>query len=900
MNSVTWDVILLGVGIGAVVLALGAWAFIRLVAVPAWFFVRSKEGKLNAVAVALIAAVVWMAYENNWKGVFVFDDDHAIVENPSIKHIRFEDFEALKEDLRSIVAYDPARTVTSLTFALNFKYSEKEWKNGAESVEKFSAVGFHAVNNYIHFIVSVLVFFVVRKIIKMYRGANYTGWAGHYFPALIAALLFAGCPVNSESVTYIVQRSESLCSMFVLAGLLCFLHARTYQAKHYGREHEGIQKSRKQAQVVRRHTFAWVAAGPVLLLVVYVILSMSLAPSGRPPTPDEVSAVQQTALYTVGALAAVYFLALVGAVAIFPRRIQWGGDLRLLEAFFYFGMAALSKQIALIFPFLLLLVEFAVLRAGRKGYMRAALKYHSLFLATFALVVILWLVLQGAPANPAIQREGKIDTGYFAQQVSNSVVLKYAGKMLLPLCLNIDPDIGPFGEQAGDKLISLEFAALVLLIIFAVWLCRYSRLAGFGLLWFFVALIPSSSVLQLADVMAEHRVYLAGMGLFMAVGVAVTEAARLVRARIGRIAAAGIVALSIGLIVAVDVGKVRERNEKYYSAVTLWGDTVKHSPDKARPYTGIGFVYMNRGSIEGVVDACNKAKADLRDYETEKSQYHVDNPKKREAVLDECKAVDRQLDGPSLELAKARVFLETAELYEQRGLWQPKIVVLPDPSVANSRWSRIQLNRVYNNLGVVYSYQSEIQKNRRDFAGILMLNEDALEANLAYAWMRALKYYGLSLGLYPLSVEALVNSSRIRWGIGLEYYAKAKAAATEEEKNKYLDYFEYEADVAATMVLRAIMVDRHAPIALQQMFILHRALALYYYNPAGPPEIVNTSEPEETREKKGLMHWRYFRWASIQYPRATKQEEAMMDQAIAHLRLKYPNEPDPFAGAAQP
>jgi len=849
------------------------------------------------VAVGLVTIVVWVAYENNRKGAFVFDDDHVIIENPSVKQIRFEEVGTLVEDLRSIVSYDPARSFTSLWFALNFRYSQKEEKGGRVSVEKFSPLLFHITNDLIHCIAALLVFFVVRRIIRMYRGD--TPWAAYYFPALIAALLFAACPVNTEAVTYIVQRSESMCSMFILAALLCFLQARAYQTRHYGRDHEEVKKSKKQAQIVRRHTFAWVAAGPILLLVIYMILSRSLAPSNRPPTPDETSAVQQKALYTTAVLAAAYFLAIIVGVTVFPRRIQWGGDLRLLASFLFFGLAVASKQIAIIFPFLLLVVEFAVLRAGRKGYMRRAVKYHSLYLATLGLGAVLWLVLQGAPTNPAIPREGQIDANYFAQQVSNSVVLKYVGKMFLPLYLNIDPDIGLFGEKSGDRLISFEFAALMMLIIFAVLLYKYSRLAGFGLFWFFIALIPSSSFFKLSDVMAEHRVYLASFGLFMAVGLAVTEAVRLVRPRMGRIVAAVIVVLCIGVIVAVDVKKIRDRNEKYCSAVALWGDTVNHSPDKARPYTGIGFEYMNRGSMESVLDALKKAKADLNAYEKEKSRHGAGDPKARADLFSECEAVTRRLENLSLELAKAKAFLETAELYDQHDLWKPKILILADPAAVYDRFGRIHLNRIYNNLGVVYSYQSEIQQSQTDFASILALDEKALAANLAYAWMQALKCYELSLGLYPLSVEALANSSKIRWSIGLEYYAKAKQATAEEERNKYLDYFENEAAVSATMVLRAIMVDPHAAIALEQMVMLHRSLAIYYYNPTGPPELINTRESQEVREKRGLMHWRYFRWASNLYPVATETEKAMMNTAIMRLQLKYPDEPEPFARAAQ-
>jgi len=58
--------------------------------------------------------------------------------------------------------------------------------------------------------------------------------------------------------------------------------------------------------------------------------------------------------------------------------------------------------------------------------------------------------------------------------------------------------------------------------------------------------------------------------------------------------------------------------------------------------------------------------------------------------------------------------------------------------------------------------------------------------------------------------------------------------------------------------------------------------------------------PQEEREKRGLMHWRYFKWVSSRYPVSNNQAEhnaimQMMMSAIMSLEGKYRDEPDPTA-----
>jgi hypothetical protein len=99
--------------------------------------------------------------------------------------------------------YNPRRIVGYFTFALNYHV-------GGTDVR-----GYHIVNLLIHLINSVLVYFLVLltfrtpyfKAVESGVGEERSGYGGGI--ALFTALLFAVHPVQTQAVTYIVQRFTS-------------------------------------------------------------------------------------------------------------------------------------------------------------------------------------------------------------------------------------------------------------------------------------------------------------------------------------------------------------------------------------------------------------------------------------------------------------------------------------------------------------------------------------------------------------------------------------------------------------------------------------------------------------------------------------------------------------------
>jgi Flp pilus assembly protein TadD len=120
------------------------------------------------------------------------------------------------------------------------------------------------------------------------------------------------------------------------------------------------------------------------------------------------------------------------------------------------------------------------------------------------------------------------------------------------------------------------------------------RAAAFGVAWFFLLLAPTSTFLPIADVLVEHRVYLASWGLFLAA--ALGGGRLLARVAPGRrTLAAGIAAGTVWAVLAVATFR---RNAVWESDLALWSDVVEKSPGKARAHLGLGGARMRRGDME--------------------------------------------------------------------------------------------------------------------------------------------------------------------------------------------------------------------------------------------------------------------------------------------------------------
>jgi hypothetical protein len=161
---------------------------------------RRRAALLSLVLVAATVAV----YANSISAPFVFDDIPVIVENQQLG--TFWPLGPVLLGVRG--APTGGRPVTSLSFHLN------------ELVAGRSPTGYHAVNILIHLIAGLTLFAVLRRMLRSAdepKGSSNAAVA----MAFAVSLLWLVHPLQTESVTYISQRAESLMGLFCLVALYC-------------------------------------------------------------------------------------------------------------------------------------------------------------------------------------------------------------------------------------------------------------------------------------------------------------------------------------------------------------------------------------------------------------------------------------------------------------------------------------------------------------------------------------------------------------------------------------------------------------------------------------------------------------------------------------------------------
>jgi Tfp pilus assembly protein PilF len=155
------------------------------------------------IAAAILAVAALAVYARSFGVPFLFDDLLAVPENPAIRTLSG----SLATSSETALA---GRPLTSLSFAAN------------HAAGGLAVGGYHAVNLAIHVLCAWLVWGVTRRLLSSSRVRADDAAAAEGL-ALAAALLWTVHPLATETVVYVVQRTESLMALCLLATLYAFL-----------------------------------------------------------------------------------------------------------------------------------------------------------------------------------------------------------------------------------------------------------------------------------------------------------------------------------------------------------------------------------------------------------------------------------------------------------------------------------------------------------------------------------------------------------------------------------------------------------------------------------------------------------------------------------------------------
>jgi len=167
----------------------------------------SASWRTSILAGGVIVLAGAAAYHNSFGGVFVYDDITSIVENETIRQLW--PIERVLSPPRSGETVG-GRPLLNLSLAINY------------ALGGLNVWGYHAVNLAIHIMAALLMFGILRRTFMMPALRDRFGKAATAL-ALLSALVWVVHPLQTESVTYIIQRAESLGGFFYLLTLYCVI-----------------------------------------------------------------------------------------------------------------------------------------------------------------------------------------------------------------------------------------------------------------------------------------------------------------------------------------------------------------------------------------------------------------------------------------------------------------------------------------------------------------------------------------------------------------------------------------------------------------------------------------------------------------------------------------------------
>jgi len=441
----------------------------------------------------ILAILGVLVYGNHLQNTFQFDSVAYIKNNLSLKNPE------------SILTFNFwineffARGLLSITMAFNAQ------------LDGLRPFGFHVLNLALHIFNSILIFCIFQKALVHFQGQGQSR-KNNLAISFFSAAIFLVHPLQTESVIYIISRSEILASTFYLIGFLLF---------------QICLDSSSRLRIFKN-----------ILLSISIIFLVVAGYS-----------VKQT-------------------LATFP----------LVIFLYYISVGPLDSPV----------IKFLL------KWKWVIISSVLIFLGLLLNKLITDETFLIGPSNP----DEMVGRAKYMLSQPAVIVFYYLKKFLLPINLNIDPDI-----EVISQMLSFGFIASISsigLLIYFFWKREFWRFYLFYIAWFFIILSPSSSIVTLHDLAAEHRVYLALPGVIIVLAYGLFQFIKnLSSLSINHKSLLGILVLcEITLLLGI---LSIERNKVWRTELTLWKDSYEKSPDKLRPLINLARAQSIKGNTKKAI-----------------------------------------------------------------------------------------------------------------------------------------------------------------------------------------------------------------------------------------------------------------------------------------------------------
>jgi tetratricopeptide (TPR) repeat protein len=173
----------------------------------------SSQTFIKKYAIILIAIIGIIAYANSFTNAFQFDDGYHIIEGSKIKNINNFLTASYWKNIGN-------RPLAFFTLAINYK------------LNALDVTGYHVGNLLFHILAGFMAFLLALEIMSLaVFKKNKTINDYKVLIALFTAFIFIAHPIQTQAVTYIIQRMAVMAGFFYMWAVLLYIRGRNSHLK---------------------------------------------------------------------------------------------------------------------------------------------------------------------------------------------------------------------------------------------------------------------------------------------------------------------------------------------------------------------------------------------------------------------------------------------------------------------------------------------------------------------------------------------------------------------------------------------------------------------------------------------------------------------------------------------
>ncbi len=287
------------------------------------------------------------------------------------------------------------------------------------------------------------------------------------------------------------------------------------------------------------------------------------------------------------------------SVLAYVRYREGGGRSWLGVTFLCEVLALLAKEMAATLPAVFLLVD---LWRSRKGTFVSQLSsafrnYGRVYLtAIFLCGLCLFLYYGNTIASEALK------TPWYGGSIGANIAttariwVHYGQLLLYPAKLVADYQGGfPVSTSAMEREALLSLGAVAVFLLGGAYLFKRRFIAGFGLAWIALTLLPVSHLVPYHELLAEHYLYIPSFGFALVLGTLIQRFGASSKA--AKILASG---LAVALLVALG-WRTLERNRDWENPIAFYTTLTRDNPKAVRGHLGLAVALLKAGLRQAAV-----------------------------------------------------------------------------------------------------------------------------------------------------------------------------------------------------------------------------------------------------------------------------------------------------------